>query len=118
MRCGGGSGHHYGCAVATRRNRADGVHLLNTGTIIAEDAAITIGNVDFDGPGLQPQYQLHGDLNIFNSGTIISQDEAIDASEANRPVELILRKGSVIVGNLIDLPSLKASKLCLSVFMS
>ncbi|MGV2834756.1 autotransporter outer membrane beta-barrel domain-containing protein, partial [Pseudomonas shirazensis] len=86
---------------------ADGVHLLNTGTIIAEDAAITIGNVDFDGPGLQPQYQLHGDLNIFNSGTIISQDEAIDASEANRPVELILRKGSVIVGNLIDLSNIE-----------
>ncbi|MBV4535134.1 autotransporter domain-containing protein [Pseudomonas sp. SWRI10] len=86
---------------------ADGVHLLNTGKIIAQDAAITIGNVDFDGPGLQPWYQQHGDLNIYNSGSIISQDEAIDASEANRPVELILRKGSVIVGNLIDLSNIE-----------
>lgn len=86
---------------------ADGVHILNTGTINAEDAGILIGNTDFDTPGQTENYALYGDLNIFNSGTIISKDEAIDASESNRPVELILRKGSVIVGNLIDLSNIE-----------
>ncbi|MDD0972676.1 autotransporter outer membrane beta-barrel domain-containing protein [Pseudomonas fontis] len=81
--------------------------LLNTGTIRATDAAIVIGGVDFDMPGTQPWFKEHGAFNIFNSGTIISADEAIDASESNRPVELILRKGSVIVGNLIDLRNIE-----------
>lgn len=82
-------------------------HLVNTGTIRAEDAAIAIGFSDFDSPGAQPWYKEEGDFNIFNSGSIISADEAIDASESNRPVELILRKGSVIVGNLIDLSNIE-----------
>ncbi|CAM3851553.1 Outer membrane protein B [Pseudomonas reidholzensis] len=86
---------------------ANGMHVLNTGTIIAQDAGILIGNTDFDTPGQTDNYAQYGDLNIFNSGSIISQDEAIDASESNRPVELILRKGSVIVGNLIDLSNIE-----------
>ncbi|MEG5264490.1 autotransporter outer membrane beta-barrel domain-containing protein [Pseudomonas sp. JDS28PS106] len=85
----------------------NGVHLTNDGTIRAQGTAISIGNTRFDVPGAQPWFLERGALNLFNSGSIISADKAIDASESNRPVELILRKGSVVVGNLIDLSNIE-----------
>ncbi|MDF0731936.1 autotransporter domain-containing protein [Pseudomonas entomophila] len=84
-----------------------GQHLVNSGTIEGQGTAIMIGQVGFDGPGLQPWYKAHGDLNLFNSGAILSEHTAIDASQANRPVELILRKGSQIVGDLIGIANIE-----------
>ncbi|MDF9616646.1 autotransporter outer membrane beta-barrel domain-containing protein [Pseudomonas entomophila] len=81
-------------------------HVVNTGKITAGNIAIKVGNVAYDGPGLQPQYKANGDLNIFNSGTIWSQ-VAVDATTSNRPVELIMREGSNILGDLNGLANIE-----------
>ena len=110
--------NNQGTIVATGENaqgvRIDGAsftgnttHLTNDGTIRGQGTAIAIGNTRFNLPGAQPWFLERGDFNIFNNGSIISADKAIDASASNRPVELILRKGSVIVGNLIDLSNIE-----------
>lgn len=85
-------------------NSAD---IINTGTIRGEGAAIVMGTTTFSMIGAQPWYIERGDFNIYNSGSIISSDRAIDASKSNRPIELILRQGSVVVGNLIDLSNIE-----------
>ncbi|KPW60484.1 Outer membrane autotransporter barrel [Pseudomonas syringae pv. broussonetiae] len=85
-------------------NSAD---ITNTGTIRGESAAIVMGTTKFSMIGAQPWYIERGDFNIYNEGSIISADRAIDASGSNRPIELILRKGSVVVGNLIDVSNIE-----------
>ena len=83
-----------------------GRHIENSGRIVAGDTAIRIGNTAFDGPGLQPGYKANGDLNIFNSGEIWAK-VAIDATASNRPVELIMRQGSKIYGDLVGLANIE-----------
>jgi outer membrane autotransporter protein len=83
-----------------------GRHVVNEGQITAGDTAIKIGTVAYDGPGLQPQYKANGDLNIFNSGRIWART-AIDATTSNRPVELIMREGSEIIGSLDGLANIE-----------
>ncbi|CAK16558.1 putative exoprotein with autotransporter precursor [Pseudomonas entomophila L48] len=83
-----------------------GNHVVNTGRITAGNIAIKVGNVAYDGPGLQPQYKANGDLNIFNSGRIWSR-VAVDATTSNRPVELIMREGSDILGDLNGLANIE-----------
>lgn len=75
-------------------------HVINTGLIEAEDAAIEIGGFDIGGQGDRTP------LKIRNSGTITSQDEAIDASGATGPVYLTWDAGT-INGNLIDLSNIE-----------
>ncbi|GGJ17479.1 hypothetical protein ALP32_200262 [Pseudomonas avellanae] len=73
-------------------------YITNAGTIRGEGAAIAIGTTRYSLSNAQPWFIERGDFNIYNTGSIISADRAIDASKSNRPVELILRKGSVVVG--------------------
>jgi len=83
-----------------------GRHIDNSGRIVAADTAIRIGNTTLDGPGVPPWQKANGDLNIFNSGEIWG-NVAIDATGSNRPVELIMRKGSMIQGDLLGLANIE-----------
>ncbi|WP_122670791.1 autotransporter domain-containing protein [Pseudomonas viridiflava] len=82
-------------------------YITNAGTIRGDGAAIAIGTTRYSISNAQPWFIERGDFNIYNTGSIISAGRAIDASKSNRPVELILRKGSVVVGNLIDLSNIE-----------
>ncbi|BCJ05894.1 autotransporter [Pseudomonas sp. RtIB026] len=81
-------------------------HLVNSGRITATTTAIRIGNTAFDDTGLSAWYKANGALNIFNSGTIWG-NTAIDATASNRPVELILRQGSKVYGDLVGLANIE-----------
>lgn len=78
-------------------------HIVNTGTINAEGAAIAIARTIVDGQTVSTP------LVIVNSGTLISRDKAIDASDATRPIHLRLQDGSKVTGNLIDLSDIEIS---------
>ena len=77
-----------------------GAHVINAGTINAEDAAIFIGGFEIEGAAAGAPLVIH------NSGTLISKDEAIDAGDATHDVNLVSLDGSKITGNLIDLSAI------------
>lgn len=81
-------------------------HLVNSGRVTAANTAIRIGTTAFEGAGLTAGYKANGALNIFNSGAIWG-NTAIDATSSNRPVELILRQGSNIYGDLNGLANIE-----------
>ena len=70
-------------------------HIVNNGSIQAEDAAIVVGGFTVNGK--------QAELEIINNGVLTSLDEAVDASESDSPVRLTLANGSQTNGNLIDL---------------
>ncbi|WCM48954.1 autotransporter domain-containing protein [Pseudomonas sp. WJP1] len=75
-------------------------HVINSGSILASDAAIEVGGFEIDSDLKR--------LRIVNNGTIIAGDEAIDASGATGgEVYLDMLNGSKITGNLIGLNGIK-----------
>lgn len=75
-------------------------HVINTGVIDAQGAAIKVGTFDIEGESADYP------LRIQNSGNIASQGNTIDASEATAPVYLDWDAGT-ISGNLIDLSNIE-----------
>ncbi|WP_425930612.1 autotransporter outer membrane beta-barrel domain-containing protein [Pseudomonas sp. NyZ201] len=81
---------------------SDGPHIVNTGTIQAQDSAIYVNAYDIDSEARQ-----YSPLRIVNSGKLIAGEEAVDASASRfvfgNDVYLELQDGSQVTGNLIDL---------------